>query len=372
MRFSRASLAALALAAFLGGCAPMGERFDPYAEGGEAGGFQAVGDRPSLAPELLKPDAAPFRLGVGDVVDLEIAGIPDARETTFVTPDGKLYYNLAGGLKVEGLTLPEARATLVAALKRYYASAEVGITLKEVKSRRYWMLGNVSKPGLYPLVQPTTLLEAISAAGGIRTSRSTGTTIEMADLSHSFVVRGGVALPVDFEALVAQGDRSQDIYLRPGDYVYLPSVTSKEVFVLGAVRAPRAVGYSAGMGLVSAVANAGGLANNAYAQRVVIVRGSLSKPTVATINFNQVATGKQKDVRLATGDIVWVPNSPWERVERYVDAIIGTAARTIAANEGMRFAVGDRAGTVGTSISVGGATAPGGGVAVPAPSGGGD
>ena len=350
-------LPALAVVWFAG-CSPMGPRFDPHASLPEGEGFQAVGSRPALAPELLVADSSPFRLGVGDIVEVEIAGVPDTRESTFVTPDGKLFYNLAGGLKVEGMTLGEARAALISRLKRYYASPEIGITLKEVKSRRYWMLGNVSKPGLYPIVQPTTLIEAISVAGGIRTSRSTGTTIEMADLSHSFVVRDGAALPVDFEALISQGDLNQNIYLKPGDYIYLPSVTSQEIFVLGAVRAPRAVGYSAGMGLVAAIANAGGLAKNAYAQRVVIVRGSLAKPTVATVNFNQVATGKQTDVRLATGDIVWVPNSPWERVERYVDAIIGTATRTIAANEGMRFAVGQRAGTVGTSINVGGSSTP--------------
>jgi protein involved in polysaccharide export with SLBB domain len=64
-----------------------------------------------------------------------------------------------------------------------------------------------------------TVLEAISKAGGLFTSRFSGTTEELADLHHSMLIRNGKPLAVDFNRLLREGDMSQNIYLRPNDYI---------------------------------------------------------------------------------------------------------------------------------------------------------
>jgi hypothetical protein len=106
------------------------------------------------------------------------------------------------------------------------------------------------------------------------------------------------------------------------------------------------------MTLVSAIANAQGLAAGAYSQRIVIIRNSLSEPRVAIVNFNAIAGGKTTDVRLEPQDIVWVPNSPFERVDLYVKQVLSVFVRTVAANEGLQAVEGKTQG-VGVNIGIG-------------------
>ncbi len=298
--------------------------------------FQDVRQSRKLSPELLNPSRAHYRIGIGDEVEIEIVGILGTREITFVMPDGMIYYNLAGGVKAEDLSVTELAERLAEKLKLNYSSPQISITLKEIKSRRFWILGQVFKPGLYPLTQPTTLIEAISLAGGLFTSRFTGTTEELADLNKSFLIRDDKILPVDFHALMVNGDMGQNIYLEPNDYIYLPAITSNAIYVLGAVRKPQAVGTKDRISIVSAIAKAKGPRKNAYLKKVIVVRGSLSEPKVGVVNFKDILEGKSANFNLLSGDIVWVPKSPWEKLDKYFNTVVDSAARTIAVNEGAR------------------------------------
>jgi polysaccharide biosynthesis/export protein len=341
----------LSVAVGLSGCAHLGPRFDPRAANAEGGlAFETLGQG-ALPAEWRRPPAGAFRLGPGDKVEIEILQVEGTRQDCVVMPDGFIYFHTLGALKAGGMSLPELKARIVAGLKEFYRSPQVAITLRGVSSQRVWVLGRVNTPGLYPIENPMTVLEAISRAGGLASSRFSGTTEELADLRHSFLVRGGVFTPVDFYKLLREGDLSQNIYLQNGDYIYLPSALSQEVYVLGAVKQPKAIGFSDQITLVSAVAGARGLLPNAYVQRIVIVRGSLSQPSVATVNLNEIMSGKQPDVALQPRDIVWIPNSPWERLEQYTTSIINNFVRTVAANEGGR-AANETATPVQSNISI--------------------
>jgi len=197
-----------------------------------------------------------------------------------------------------------------------------------------------------------TLIESITKAGGLFTSRFSGTTEELADLHHSFVIRQGRMLPVKFHELIREGDMSQNIYLEADDFIYLPSALSTEVYVLGAVYQPRAVGFKDQLTLVSAIADARGTITDAYLSHVAIVRGSLASPEIAIVNYKAIVTGKAPDVRLEPRDIVFVPFTPYRTLKKYANLIINTFARTVAANEGIHAArQGDNA--VGVNIDIG-------------------
>ncbi|MGB0744752.1 MAG: SLBB domain-containing protein, partial [Opitutales bacterium] len=202
------------------------------------------------------------------------------------------------------------------------------------RSRRAWLLGRLNKPGLYPLSQPTTLLEGISQAGGLFTSRFSGSTEELADLGNSFVLRDGEVLPVDLLALIKEGDMSQNIYLEDGDYVYLPSSLSQNIHVLGAVMQPKAIGYKDRINLVAAIANAKGPTPTANLKQVLIIRGSLNSPKVAVVNFKEIIAGRATNVELRPFDIVWVPDRSFVALERYFWVVFDAAATTIAVREG--------------------------------------
>ena len=318
-----------------------------------------------LTPELLQPGTIPFTLGPGDVVDLEIVGTPTSRVTTRVGPDGKIYYNLLPGLDVWGLTLTQAREALEKEMGKYLTTPKVNINLRAVGSKYVWLLGRLNRPGVYPTTGGMTLLEAIAEAGGTAHSSSEASSVELADLRHSFVVRQGKFLPVDFYKLLRQGDLSQNIVLQADDFVFIRSTLDQEVYVLGSVKAPRAVQYVEDMSLVSAIAagsgpakyyllennDSGPLTKDAYLSHVAIVRGSLAQPEVAVVDYGAIIKGRAQDVRLEPGDIIYVPNSPYMNLKRYFNIILNTFVSTVAANEGIRAGGGTTGIGVTTTVN---------------------
>ena len=321
----------------------------------------------ALDPALLKPSQSLFTLGPGDAIDIELWSNPLSRAQTLVGPDGKIYYNLLPGLDVWGLTLQQTTDLLDRELAKYLQSPHVSVSLRSVGSKFVWVLGRLNKPGIYPLAGPTTLLELLGEAGGPSRGVSTISTEELADLHHSFIVRDGQFLPVDFYRLVHEGDASQNIYVRPGDFVYVPSILSQEVYVLGAVRFPAALPYSERMTVVSAIAGGTGMdrynwisatgfdpgpfANDAWLSHVAILRGSLVQPGIIVVDYNAIVHGKALDVPLQPGDIVYVPNSPYTTLKRYFNIILNAFVTTVAANEGIR--VGGGTTGVGVAVPVG-------------------
>lgn len=331
----------------LAGCTTRGPTFDPYAPDtntflgsisitNQAGVVITTTVTNRLDPALLQPTESPFRLGPGDRLDIEILDDAAGPASTFVGPDGRIYFHLLSGLQVWGLTLDETKSLLERQLATYLRDPKVAITLRGIESRRVWVMGRVNTPGLYPLEGPMTLLEAITKAGGLFTSRMAGTTEELADLHHSFLVRGGQFVPVNFHGLIREGDTSQNIYLEPDDFLYLPSSLSTEIYVLGAVGQPRAVAFKDQVTLVSAIANARGTIPGARLDEVAIVRGSLSQPSIGIVDYRRIVRGQQPDVRLQPRDIVFVPFSPYRSLEKYANTILNTFTRTVAANEGGR------------------------------------
>jgi len=303
-----------------------------------------------FSPAWLKESDEFFTLGPGDVLDVEIIGEATSRSSPIVGPDGKIYYYLLPGLNVWGLTIPQTRELLQNELAKYVGTPQVAVNLKTPGSKRIWMLGRFNKPGIYAMVAPMTVLEAVALAGGTMRSSSPVVTEELADLHHSFLVRGGKYIPVDFQKLLAEGDMSQNIYLQPDDFIFVPSSSAQEIYILGSVRQPRAIPYRDDISLVSAMAMAYGPAKEAWISQVTIVRGSLSDPKVAVVDFKAIEKGNAPDVILEPHDIVYVPFSPYSILDRYLTSIVNTFVGTVAANEGSRFSAG---GPIGVAAPVG-------------------
>lgn len=309
--------------------------------------FTTVRRPTGVDPKWLRPPQDPYLLGPGDLLEIEIAEVEGTLARTFVMPDGLVHYNLAGGVRAEGLTQAQLAEQLAAALADDYAKPLVNVSLVEVRSRRYWILGRVFKPGIYPLRQPTTLLEAVSQAGGLFTSRFSGSTEELADLGRSVIIRDGRVLPVDFQRLIREGDTSQNIFLLHNDFIYLPSSQSAAVLLLGAVEEPKSIGFKDRLTLIQALAYGRGPSEGAYLRKIVVVRGSLTEPKATTIDLTEILTGRAPDVVLQPGDIVWVPRSRFNALREGVELVLRDAARTIAINEGAAVAGSDDRALIG-------------------------
>ena len=313
-----------------------------------------------IDPSWLKPSPDLFTLGPGDHVEIEILGDPTTRTLTIVGPDGKIYFNLLQGIDVWGATLSQAKALLEAELSKYVREKpQVSIVLRGIESKRVWVLGRVQAPGVYAMTTPMTLLEALSMAGGTmslsnyRDQEAAGIGEELADLDRSFLIRGGKLMPVDFARLLKQGDISQNIYLQPDDFVYVRGATAKEVYVLGAVTQPRAVAWSPNLGVVGAVASAYGTIKYAYMHHVAVVRGSLSQPQIAIVDYKGVLKGETQDMALQPGDIVYVPFSPYRYIEKYLELVLNTFVSAAAINAGERAVTKTPTAGAGVFIPVG-------------------
>jgi polysaccharide biosynthesis/export protein len=346
-------LAALTTTVALTGCHSPGRRFNPYIpETYKPLDLSQVILTNQVGSDLLKPSTKPFTLGPGDRLEIEVLGDPLSRTATAVGPDGKIYFHLLPGIDVWGLTLAETKSVLEQRLTEFIKEPPtVGITLRGVESRRVWLLGRFTTPGVYTMPAPMTVLEAIAMAGGTMSmtgTREAGTAMtgeEIADLRRAFVMRKGQRLPVDFRKLLLEGDLAQNIYLEPDDFLYFPTATAREVTVLGAVGQPRSVPYFQGLSLVGAIAHAGGTVDEAYWNHVAILRGSLSEPYVAIVDYKDMAQGRAADVPLEAGDIVYVPYTPYRYLTRYADLIVKTFVGSVAINEGTRAVIRDAGDT---------------------------
>ncbi len=124
-----------------------------------------------------------------------------------------------------------------------------------------------------------------------------------------------------------------------------------EVYVLGAVTEPRAVSFKDQVTLSSAIANARGTLPDARLREVVIIRGSLTDPHYAVVNYLDILKGRDPEVALHPRDIVYVPDHPLGLLQDAVKVIEDTFVRTLAANEGIR--AGGGTGNVNVGVTVG-------------------
>lgn len=314
-----------------------------------------------LSPSLLQPPTNFFTLGPGDKLDIEMPDDTNSLTTTVVGPDGKIYFNLLPGVDVWGLTLGQTRQVLEHQLKKYVrGEPQINVSLRDVQSKRVWMLGRFQQPGVYSLAGPTRLLEAVAAAGGSQSFAgqrqiSEGGPLgeDLADLHRSFIIRNGKMLPVDFYALVDKGDLSQNIYLEPDDFIYFAPAYAKEVYVLGAVTQPQPVPYVQGMTMIQAIAGAFGTIRDAYLFHVTIVRGSLAKPQIAIVNYYDIVKGKAPDIALQPNDIVYIPFAPYRYLRKYMDTALDTFASSVALNAGTRLSTPNGSSSVTIGIPIG-------------------
>ncbi|MEM1221887.1 MAG: polysaccharide biosynthesis/export family protein [Verrucomicrobiota bacterium] len=264
-----------------------------------------------------------YTLGPADVINIRFYGRGELdRPGVRIAPDGTLSYLQVNSLQVDKMTIDELREALQTALSDYYRNPRLIITPWELKSKRYVILGKVIDKGVFTLDRPITLLEAIARSRGIETGLFEQSTVEVADMERSFIIRNGERLDVDFAKLYFEGDLSQNVYLEPQDYIFLASNLSNEYYVLGSVAQPGAQGFSNRASVISAVTRREGFTEGSWKKRVLVIRGSLSDPEKFVINVDAILKGQEPDFPLQPGDIVYVNDRPWYKAEQILDTAV--------------------------------------------------
>jgi polysaccharide export outer membrane protein len=157
-----------------------------------------------------------FTLGPADVIRVNVWKNTDLSQTVTVGPDGFVSLPLLGDVHVAGMTANELAHSLSSQLTSYVVSAQVTVSVVEIRSRQVYVTGQVGRPGGYPLVAPITVLQLIAQAGGLNT---------FANRKAIIVLRGssGSTQRLHFNYVAAiHGDDKQNITLQPGDTVVVP------------------------------------------------------------------------------------------------------------------------------------------------------
>lgn len=270
-------------------------------------------DIKNIQKELLslqKKDNSDYVIGSGDMFNIFVYEEPELNvKGSVVKVDGTLTFQLIGDVKIAGLTINKAMEKIANKLKRYLVNPIVSIIPVEFRSKSFTILGKVSQPGTYQITNNTKVIDSIALAEGLSIGIFEDNTIELADLEHAFIRRGRKVLPVNFIELVRKGNPLHNVPLKDKDYIYIPSALNTEVYILGQVNLPGHYGFKERMTLSQLVTYAKGFKINANLQKVAIIRGTLSRPTVYVANLQDIFEGKSKDFKIKPFDIVYIPTS---------------------------------------------------------------
>lgn len=184
--------------------------------GPETTNIAAVTSPPATIPTQSNSDS--YVIGTEDVLSINVWKEPEITRTVPVRPDGKITLPLIGEIQAGGLTPRKLQDNITGGLSSYVASPEVTVIVEQVKSLKFNIVGEITKPGSYPLSEPTTVLDAIAVGGGLR---------DFAKGGHIYVLRSNSdgthsTLPFDYKQVIKGKKLSQNIALRPGDTVVIP------------------------------------------------------------------------------------------------------------------------------------------------------
>ena len=160
-----------------------------------------------------------YKIGAEDVVEVIVWRNADLTKVVPVRPDGKISLPLVGDVPALGLTAAQLTQDISARLKYYKETPNVSVVVQQVNSYSVYVMGEVAKPGRYQLKTYTTLLQAISTAGGFT---------PFAAKNRMFVLRkssekgADTRINVSFDDIVSGTDSSKNVMLFPGDTVVVP------------------------------------------------------------------------------------------------------------------------------------------------------
>lgn len=158
--------------------------------------------------EAIDPNK--YSIGPEDVLFIQVWREQDFTRTLAVRPDGKITMPLLGDLQAAGLTPIQLTKELTDKLAQYVNHPDVTITVEQVRSKKYYIDGGVSRPGEYSLVTPIRVLEALSKTGGFQ---------EFADKKHITILRGNKTFKFNYLEVIRGKHMEQNIFLENGDHI---------------------------------------------------------------------------------------------------------------------------------------------------------
>lgn len=206
----------LILLMIFSGCASTKDRVG--ANGHSPLQLQSLGENTEASEAPIKTEVSDLILGPGDEIEILVYRNDDLNRTIKVLPPGRYYYPLVGEIKTMGIGVFQLRDEIAEKLSKYVKDPQVSITIKSIESHKFFVLGEVNKPGIFPVDSVPTALQAITAAGGVNAD---------AKLNSVLLVRGDPNKPelrkLNLEVALKESNFRDNVKLQPGDMLYVPT-----------------------------------------------------------------------------------------------------------------------------------------------------
>ena len=241
-------------------------------------GAVATGAEAPTAPAR----AADYPVGAGDLLKISVFGHVELATDSRVSEAGTITFPLLGEIKAGGLSSHELERVIARGLADggFVRQPQVSVLVTDYQSQRFSVLGQVTKPGQYPLMTKVTVIGALAEAGGV-------VNLIAAD-EATLLRRDGSRVPIDLISLF-QGDARQNATLGAGDTLYVPRAA--QFYIYGAVQRPGVYRLERGMTVSQAISAGGGLTPRGSERRVVARR-------------RDYPGGKERAVSLDAADLV--------------------------------------------------------------------
>jgi polysaccharide export outer membrane protein len=169
----------------------------------------------TAAPTLTPP--VDYVIGPDDVLGVIFWREEAMSGDVVVRPDGMISVPLINDLKAAGLTPDQLRERLVEAASKFIEGPTATVVVRQINSRKVFVLGQVEKPGAVPLSGPTTILQLIALAGGLKEYANTKDIVVMR--TENGITR---SFPFNYRDVLRGKKLEQNIELRPGDTLIVP------------------------------------------------------------------------------------------------------------------------------------------------------
>ena len=172
----------------------------------------------AAAPRPTDPVLPPgYVIGTDDVLSIVYWKDKDMSAEVQVRPDGRIALPLINEVVAAGLTPEQLREKLTAESKKFMEDASITVVIRQINSRKAFITGEINKPGTYPLTSPTTVMQLIAMAGGLR-DYANGKKIVIMRTENGQPRR----LPFNYNDIIDGKNLQQNIELKPGDTVVIP------------------------------------------------------------------------------------------------------------------------------------------------------
>lgn len=243
-----------------------------------------------------------LRLGAGDLIEIGVYNVPELTTKTRVSSKGEIYLPLIDYVRVAGLTAEEAEGLIQKRLSDggFVKNPHVSLFVNQYASQGASVLGEVAKPGVYPIPGQQRLFDVISAAGGFTDKAGRSITV-----SHRDQPDKPITLPLSRN--VADNPES-DIAILPGDTIIVRKADL--VYVVGDVGRPSGFLMDSGhVTVLQAIALAGGTTRTANLGGARIIHRGSGGLSEIPVELKKILRAKAPDVTMQADDILFVPTS---------------------------------------------------------------